>query len=149
MCNKLLLSLIVGAFFSTSLLAKYSKLPSSCHYIYSKSSGYISKKDVKCIVKLLAVQLNQNTPEKYGAITLNEVIPSNTTVIAKYVVTDRKKFDKGITKGSIKKAMKKVCRTRGLRPFFQEGLRYDHRFYSKSGKKIRSFTITKKTCGIN
>lgn len=148
MNNKILLSLLASATLATSMLAKYTTLPSECHYIYTKKSDYFNKKDVKCLAKYVAVQTNANTPKKYGVVTLNEVIPSSTTLISKYTVTNVKKFNEGVKSGSIEKAMNNVCKMSGLRLAFQQGLKYDNRFYNSKGAKIISFIVDKDTCNI-
>lgn len=148
MKKRILFAVVASACLSSSLMAKFTKLPSDCHYIYSKRTDYINKKDVKCIVKLAVVNINKNTPTKYGIATLNEAIPSGTSIIGKYTVTNRKKFNEGIKNGNISKGLHSVCKDGKLRLAFQQGLNYKHKFYSKSGKYIRTLTINQKSCGI-
>lgn len=140
--------LMVFVFTSSSLMAKYTQLPASCHYLYSKRTDYYNKSDLKCFVKAATVDLNKDSPIDYGAIRLDEAIPSGVEIIAKYTITNRKTFDKNIKNGAIKKGIKNTCGIPSLRPLFLEGLKYVHIFYTKSKKEVRRFVITKKSCGI-
>lgn len=145
---KFLFPVLVVAFFGTSAMAKYMTLPASCHYIYSKRADYYDKRDLKCFVKYAAAMQNSKTPINYGAIRLNEVVPSGTTVISKYTILNRKKFNKNLRNGAKKDAIETVCRNRNISPLFYEGLKFIQIFYTKGRKEVKRFTITRKTCGM-
>lgn len=150
MKHKTLLLVLASICSSSSLMAKYTTLPAECHYIYSKRSDYLNKKDLSCYIKMASVELNKSAPENYGTITLAEAVPSKTSITIKYTVNDIKEFNQKLKDKSLKQnIIKASCKPIVLRDLYLQGLKYIYSFYTKSGKKLKSFQVTKKECKIN
>lgn len=142
--SRVVFSFLVCAFFSTLVEAKYLKLPWECHYMYGNRGSHYNKKDLKCFVKMQAVDVNSKTPLKEKYSEIYDVKPSGNTIIYKHRITNYREFRKN------RKEMKdyyigRICRRDVIKEYFVVGLKMTHIYYYK-GKVNYRFNVSNKIC---